>query len=92
MFDSGIFWVGKFGKYFLGAGLIEVGFLLGIQNNVKILGSNSHLSWRVLLRKSTTNLFSGNFYDLEIRHDIFLGLIFVQRLFLRFCSLGNFGF
>ena len=40
IFNSGIFWVGEFGKYFLCVcGSIWEGIFLGIQNNLKILGS-----------------------------------------------------
>ena len=38
IFDCGIFWVGKFGKYFLG-GLIYAGIFWGYQNNLTICGS-----------------------------------------------------
>ena len=52
-----------------------MGFFLGIQNNLKIRDSS---------RVSPPRSSSGNFYDSEIRHGIFLGLNFGPGSFLGF--------
>ena len=86
----GVFWVGKFGRYFLG-GLILVAIFGGIQSNLKIHGSAR------ISRLCATNtviqfliyfwcyviilMLSGKFKGRGNQHGIFGGLIFDPGIF-----------
>ena len=86
----GVFWVGKFGRYFLG-GLILVGIFEGIQSNLKIHGSAR------ISRLCATNtiiqfliyfwcyiiilMLSGKFKGRGNQHGILGGLIFDPGIF-----------
>ena len=80
MFHSWIFWVGKFGKYFL-VWLDWSRFSFAYSKECEDSRVIPAYPGAYFCEKSTTNFFSENFYDLEIRHGIFWGLIFVQRFF-----------
>ena len=80
MFHSWIFWVGKFGKNFL-VWLDWGRFSFAYSKECEDSRVIPAYPGAYFCEKSTTNFFSENFYDLEIRHGIFWGLIFVQRFF-----------
>ena len=88
-----IFWVGKFGKNFIGWLDVSRDFFLGIQNNLKIHGSA-----RATNKNSISNLFfmlyhlmlSGKFYGWENQHGISLRVNFWSRDFCGFWFLPPF--
>ena len=88
-----IFWVGKFGKNFIGWLDVSRDFFGGIQNNLKIHGSAGATH-----KNSISNLFfmlyhlmlSGKFYGWENQHGISLRVNFWSRDFCGFWFLPPF--
>ena len=80
-----IFWVGKFGKNFIGWLDVSRDFFLGIHNNLKIHGSAGATN-----KNSISNLFfmlyhlmlSGEFYGWENQHGFLCVLIFGPGIFV----------
>ena len=79
----GFFWVGTFVKYFFGWLDLSRDFL-GIQNNLKILGSARLSRLRSYANKVQPNLFLSGWYCLELS---FIMLLLKQKMFLGIASV-----